>query len=233
MKKADKYILTTRPIAKILVDDAAAKNITIEELSFIETRPIKDLDTMEKIKSLSTQFHTIIFTSMNAVEAVADLVNKNVAWNIYCMGNTTKALIEEKFPSAKIIGTADNAEALAERILDDDVKTLVFFCGNIRREELPKKLRSNAIELNEVVVYETIEIQNTISKEYDGILFFSPSAVESFFKFNKIQQSTKLFAIGKTTKETIRKYADNKIILAQTANKNKLASQAVTFFMGE
>ncbi len=230
MEKPKQYILTTRPIAKSIIDEAAAHNIIIEELSFIETAPLLDVEVLEKIKAAAAETTAVVFTSMNAVEAVAAQVNTPVNWRVYCMGNTTKHLIAEKLSSAEIAGIGDNAEALAQEVIDDEIKEVIFFCGNIRREELPNKLRSNGVLVNEIVVYQTTEIQNTLDRVYDGILFFSPSAVESFFKSNKVAQQTKLFAIGNTTKETIRKYADNKIIVAQTADKNELAKQAVKYF---
>ncbi len=229
MERAKKYILTTRPIARAIVEEAATKNIIIEELSFIETAPVIDPLLTKRIKTLSTERLTVVFTSMNAVEAVADAIDVAVDWRIYCMGNTTKKLIEEKFSLAEIIGTAENAKSLAERIIDDEIKDVVFFCGNIRRDELPQKLRSKAVVVEEVIVYQTTEIQNEVVKQYEAVLFFSPSAVHSFFKMNKLPQQTRLFAIGKTTKETIRQYADNKIIIAQTADKNELAKQAVAY----
>ena len=230
MEKVKQYILTTRPVSKSIVDEAALQNIIIEELSFIETTPLVDEDVIEKIKTYASIKASVVFTSMNAVEAVAAQIKTPVNWRVYCMGNTTKKLIAEKFSSAEIAGIGDNAESLAQEVIDDEIKEVIFFCGNIRREELPNKLRSNRVAVNEVVVYGTTEIQNTITKVYDGILFFSPSAVNSFFKNNKVAQQTKLFAIGNTTKETIRKYADNKIIVAQTADKNELAKQAVKYF---
>ncbi|MDB5208851.1 MAG: hypothetical protein JWR72_3926 [Flavisolibacter sp.] len=229
MEKTKKYLLTTRPLAKAVVEEAATKNIVIEELSFIETNAVVDPLLTEKIQGLSTKKLTVVFTSMNAVEAVANQIKVAVDWRIYCMGNTTKKLIQEKLPSAQITGTADNAESLAQEILDDEIENAVFFCGNIRRDELPQKLRSKGVKIEEVIVYETTEIQNLLTRQYEGVLFFSPSAVHSFFKLNKLPQQTRLFAIGKTTKETIRKYADNKIIIAQTADKNELAKQAVAY----
>ncbi|MES2881664.1 MAG: uroporphyrinogen-III synthase [Bacteroidota bacterium] len=230
VEKYNQYILTTRPIAKSIVDEAAAHNIFLEEMSFIDTKPLLDVEVLEKIKASAAISTAVVFTSMNAVEAVAAQIKTRVNWRVYCMGNTTKKLVAEKLSSAEIAGIGDNAEALAQEVIDDEIKEVIFFCGNIRREELPNKLRSNGVVVNEVVVYQTTEIQNKLDRVYEGILFFSPSAVVSFFKTNKVAQQTKLFAIGNTTKETIRKYADNKIIVAQTADKNELAKQAVKYF---
>ncbi len=228
MPKPKQYILSTRPLAKEIISEAEKDNIIIEELSFIETKPIHDPQLFERIKDLSTQKLTVAFTSMNAVEAVVPHVDK-VGWRIYCLGNTTKKLVEENFGGDNIAATADNAKFLAERMIDDGVKSIVFFCGNIRRDDLINKFRSEKAQVEEVIVYETMETPAVFTKEYDAILFFSPSAVHSFFKANKLNRQTQVFAIGKTTSETIRQYKHHKIIVANATDKNELARQAIAY----
>ncbi len=80
-----------------------------------------------------------------------------------------------------------------------------------------------------MIVYETMETPAVFTKEYDAILFFSPSAVHSFFKANKLNRQTQVFAIGKTTSETIRQYKHHKIIVANAIDKNELARQAIAY----
>lgn len=230
MQKSKHYILTTRPLAKEIISEAKQNEIIIEELSFIETQPVQNVQLFEKIIELSKQKLTVAFTSMNAVEAVLAHINSEVDWSIYCLGNTTKKLIEERLSGEMIAGTAENARLLAERMIDDGVKSVVFFCGNIRRNELPNKFRSEKVKIEEVIVYQTTEIAETLTKQYEGILFFSPSAVRSFFKTNKPSRETQLFAIGKTTAETIRQYWNQKIVVAHTPDKNELARQAIDYF---
>ncbi|MES1223753.1 MAG: hypothetical protein ABUT20_50120, partial [Bacteroidota bacterium] len=58
----------------------------------------------------------------------------------------------------------------------------------------------------------------------------SPSAVNSFFSVNKIDNKTILFAIGKTTAGEIKKFAVNKIIIADAPSKELLAEQAIKYF---
>ncbi len=229
MESDKKYLLSTRPLSKAIIDVAASKNIIIEELSFIETHPIKNEVVAQRIKQLATQICTVVFTSMNAVVAVAAQVDDVTGWKVYCLGNTTKKLIREKLSSAVIVATAENAQRLAEQIVDDEIKKAVFFCGNIRRDELPNKIRSEGGEVEEIIVYETVEKPAALTKEYDGILFFSPSAVRSFFKANKAPQQTQLFAIGKTTAETLRQFANRKIIVANASDKNELAKHAINY----
>jgi uroporphyrinogen-III synthase len=229
MENSKKYLLSTRPLPKLVIEEGAKKNVIIEELSFIATTPIADDELFQKIKTLSAEQHTVVFTSMNAVEAVAAQVSDVPSWKIYSIGNTTRKVIEEKWGSDKIVATAENAQRLGERLIDDGVEELVFFCGNRKRDELPNKIRSEGGKVEEVVVYETEETPTKLRREYDGILFFSPSAVHAFYSQNKPAKSTVLFAIGKTTEEALRQHKANKIVVAHLTDKVEMAEDAIDY----
>ncbi|HEX8315983.1 MAG TPA: uroporphyrinogen-III synthase [Flavisolibacter sp.] len=229
MESDKKYLLSTRPLPKTVTEEGAKKGVIIEELSFIATKPVEEDELFQRIKTLSTEQHTIVFTSMNAVEAVAAQAKEITGWKIYSIGNTTRKLIEEAWGADKIVATAENAQRLGERLIDDGVKEVVFFCGNVRRHELPNKIRSEGGKVEEVVVYATEETPIDLTRNYDGILFFSPSAVESFYSHNKPAKHTVLFAIGKTTEEAIRQHRSHKIIVAKVADKVRLAQEAIDY----
>ena len=230
MGNSKKYLLSTRPLPKAVIEEGAKKNVIIEELSFITTHPIENEELFQRIKQLAEEKHTVVFTSMNAVEAVAAHVESVPGWKIYSIGNTTNKLIEEKWGRDKVVATADSGSGLAERLVDDEVKEVIFFCGNIRRDELPNKMRSEGHLVEEVIVYETEETPSELSKSYDGILFFSPSAVNAFYSRNKPAKETVLFAIGKTTAEAIKQHKGQKVVVANQASKVDLAMKAIAYF---
>ncbi len=229
MEKPEKYLLSTRPLPKAVVEEGAAKGVIIETLSFIDTKPIQDEALFQRIKTLATEKHTVVFTSMNAVDAVAAQIDVVPDWKIYSIGNTTRKLIEEAWGSDKIVATADYGKHLGERLVDDGVRDVVFFCGNIRRDELPNKIRSEGGTIEEMVVYQTEETPSVLTKEYDGILFFSPSAVNAFFTTNKAAKKTVLFAIGKTTEEAIRQQKGHNIVVAHKVDKADMAREAIDY----
>jgi uroporphyrinogen-III synthase len=139
--------------------------------------------------------------------------------------------VEETFGKETIAGTAESAGSLADKILEDGISGPVyFFCGDRRRDELPGKLRAHGIRLEERVVYKTHELAGLIERHYDGILFFSPSAVEGFFKTNKAGEGTILFAIGQTTAAEIKKHCSNRVYISEYAGKEKLLEAALSFF---
>lgn len=225
-------ILSTRPIDESLIKEAKHLNIDIDVLSFIETEPIRSIETQQEIENALLKSSAVVFTSMNAVEAVAnELLDQQPDWRIYSIGNTTKQLVKKYFGEEAIAGTADSATALAELIVEeDDSNEVFFFCGDQRRNELPEILRSNDIEVNEIIVYQTIAVPLKVEKNYHGVLFFSPSAVESFFCNNKVSEQTILFAIGNTTAKEIKKYTNNKIIVGNEPGKENLVTEMIRYY---
>ncbi|NJE06734.1 hypothetical protein E3E36_11445 [Thermococcus sp. M36] len=69
-----------------------------------------------------------------------------------------------------------------------------------------------------------------MDKTYNGILFFSPSAVRSFFSNNRVATNTVLFAIGNTTAAEIKNFSANTIQTANESAKELLLNQAIHYF---
>ena len=226
------FILSTRPIGDPLINESKHQNIEIDILSFIETVPIRSIEVQQEIENALLKSAAVVFTSMNAVEAVAnELDGHQPDWRIYSIGNTTRQLVKKYFGEEAIAGTAESAAELAELIVEEDNSDdIFFFCGEQRRDELPDILRSNDIDVNEIVVYQTIQVKHKIEKTYHGILFFSPSAVQSFFSNNKISDQTILFAIGNTTATELKKYTNNKIITGDEPSKENLVMEMIRYY---
>lgn len=225
-------ILSTRPMDEELIRHAADKGITVEAQSFIETEPLKDAETAGRVKQVSSLDAVIVFTSMNAVDAVHDLLGRqHPDWKIYCIGNTTRRLVEQYFGASAIEGTANDASALAEKMIADAVKTeIFFFCGDQRRNELPEILSAYGRRLNEIIVYKTTLVPRALKRSYDGVLFFSPTAVESFFQLNKPASETVMFAIGNTTAGAIQSRCGNPVVVSELPGKENLLKKAISYF---
>lgn len=225
-------ILCTRPIDAALADKAKRSNILIDVMSFIDTHPRQDIETQQEIEWVSTEHAIVVFTSMNAVDAVTDMLDGYIPeWRIYCMGHATQQQVASYFGEHAIAGTADSAAHLAEEIIEnEEPDEVIFFCGNRRRDELPSRLRKEKIEVTEIEVYETILLPRKVEKAYDGVLFFSPSAVESFFTDNNLPAAAVVFAIGETTAQAVKQYCSNKIIIAQQPGKDALLAQVTDYF---
>lgn len=219
-------------MAQAVLEQAAQRSIQVDTASFIETKNMIDGTVGNRIMQLATKEVAVVFTSMNAAEAVIDClkaINAEPEWTIYTLGGITQSIIEQYFTASEVFGEAINSSQLAQLVIDNEEEDVVFFCGNQRRDELPSLLQQNNITLEELVVYETIETPVKIDKTYNGILFFSPSAVKSFFSVNKIDAATVLFAIGTTTATELKKFSNNKVLIGSRPNKEYLAEQAMSY----
>jgi uroporphyrinogen-III synthase len=226
------HILITRPVDESMLYDAREAGLNMEVVSFIETEPIQTVQLQQEVELVLLQSATIVFTSANAVEAVAaQSVDHDPDWEIFCIGRRTKELVEEHFGKHHIAGYANNASELAQVILETtDAREIIFFCGDNRRPELPHTLKEHDIHVEEIVVYQTIGLPRKVNKHYQGILFFSPSAVDSFFQLNVAAEKTVFFAIGNTTAQAIRKHTTNKILVSDQPDKNHLVEMAIEYF---
>lgn len=194
---------------------------SVTEANFIKTEN-SDFD-------LNGINNNLIFTSQNAAQSVLlhpkceELKSKNV----FCVGMKTKALLEENGFNVEVY--LDYASDLAKIIILIYAKeSFTFFSGNLRKETLPKALKEAKVNFNEIQVYETILTPNKIKTPFDGILFFSPSAIESYLAANKIKNEI-CFCIGETTAEALDKITRN-IIVADQPSVEKVIEDVIEEF---
>lgn len=228
----DVNILSTKTIVPPLVEQAAAAGIRIYNKDFIRTQPVISKKTADSLSGLSHP--TFVFTSTNAVDALYRLLqqypNRIDPADVYCMAGRTSEKLTELFPELTVKGTGNYAGELAEHIIADGVKELIFFSGNLRRDELPDRLKQHGVQVTEMEVYKTWPQPSRTEGVYDGVIFFSPSAANSFFSLNTINDKTICFAIGETTAEAIRKYTNNRIMVAEFPRQEDLISLIIDHY---
>jgi len=231
MKENNVNLLCTRLLPGSLLNKAYEHGIMIDVLPFIYSAPIATKEVIADIQNLQSKKITAVFTSVNAVEAVLPHLSAKPDWDVYCMGGITKEAVISFLGANAIKGTARNAVNLAEKIIANNVKgEIIFFCSDHRLEKLPGILSSNGFDIKEMIVYNTIQTPHVIEKEYDGIIFFSPSAVHSFFSENTISTEVILFAIGKTTASTIATYVMNEIVSSEWPGQEQLIDQVIQYY---
>ena len=187
-------------------------NFSVVEADFIKIK-------LKKF-TYKSKFQNLIFSSQNAVESI--LKNNKLellrSKKCFCVGQKTKANLE--LNGFKVIESADYASELASTICNQyNEDSFVFFSGNLRREILPDSLTLANVRFEEIEVYETMLTPHTINSKPDGILFFSPSAVESYLQANIITDEI-CFCIGKATAEPVEKITTNCIIANQPSIEN-------------
>jgi len=202
-------------------------NINVVPFTEIFARQNENLKT--RIAELSTKKLTVIFTSAHAVNLVGGWLQKKPNWKIYCIRNETRSAVVNWFGSASIVKFASNALVLSKILIADGIKDVVFFCGDQRMDILPENLKKHGVCLTEFVVYDTRLTPSHIEKLPDAILFFSPTAVRSFFSMNTLTSLTTVFAMGKTTAAALKQYTSNNIIISSEADKAFVLSLALEY----
>lgn len=225
-------ILSTSALDQGLTD-RANREVRLDVIPFIDVRNLVGIQPglLEEIVELCALPVTAVFTSANAVKAISGIAEAcQPQWTVYCIGNATRNEVTKAFTQSDIEAVADNSAELAEIIKEHGVQEIVFFCGDKRLETLPATLAEDDILVYEHIVYETKETPVALEQPYSGILFFSPSAVQSFFSVNTPGKNTVLFSIGNTTAEAIRNYSDNKIIVCDKPSKDEVVATAIRYF---
>lgn len=226
-------ILSTKKLTPSLVEESKRKGIDILEKEFISILPLLSQEKYAEVKPWLEQPAVVIFTSAHSVEVVRQLVmqgQKTPSWQVCCIGGKTKESVQYFLPSASIMVTADNSTVLGQKIIEKGIKDVVFFCGNKRRDELPLLLKEKGVNIREIVVYETVEVPVLATDDIDGIIFFSPSSVQSFFSANQLKPDTVCFAIGHTTANAIAAFSDNKIIISETPSQDAVMARVFDQF---
>lgn len=173
-------------------------------------------------KTDKKKIENAIFTSKNAVKAISRLQIENC----FCVGDRTAMRLGKM--GYQIIEKAQNSEELGKIIAEKHhEKQFHFFSGNRRRDELPTILKENQIDFSEIQVYETSLNPKKFESDFDGILFFSPSAVKSFTQKNGINSVA--FCIGSTTAEEAAKHTQNIVVASRPGIENVIA-KVVAYF---
>ena len=126
---------------------------------------------------------------------------------LFCVGKKTAAVFLAH--SLDVVEIAPNAKALTEKIIASETPTTFsFFCGKKRRPEIETYLTAAGFSIDIHELYATSLNSKKFSSSFDGALFFSPSAVESFVQSNPID-TLHAFCIGPTTAAAVAQYSDN------------------------
>lgn len=228
-------VLSTKKLKPSLVEQANEANIEIIEQEAIRVNPILSKEKWQDIfQIIENKKEFVVFTSSNAVHALEKYLNHyvnpfEIDWKIFSLSGKTKETLED-VSLGTIIDTAENSNDLAQKIIENKVKEVTFFCGNKRREELPNLLRRAGIETYEVVVYETVQTPVPAIKNIDAVLFFSPSAVQSFFSINQLNKDVVCFTVGKTTADSVQHFTNNKIIICEQPSQEMMLAAVKTYF---
>ncbi len=190
----------------------STKSLTEDQRLLFHEKIIIDSDDFIKINVnriapaiLKSKIENVIITSKNAVESlVSNFSAEELQFkNIYCVGRRTKRLVENRI--GKIKHVEKNANKLAEYLVEYiEGAEVTYFCSDLRLDDLPTILENSNIKVNEVEAYQTKYDAVKIDENIEGVMFYSPSTVQSFMLENKGNKIA--FCIGETTAAEARKH---------------------------
>lgn len=193
-------LLSTKKLSKKMKLAFNKNNITIIEIPMIKTVRVNFV--WPKIQE------GIIITSSSALKSI---VKHPSYYNLkkhpfFCVGSYTKKRLSEL--GLNVEECEASSKDLALKIGDKySKKKFNYFCGKQRLKTIEIFAKKNNIDIKISEVYETFEIRKKIKEKFDGIIFFSPSAVRSYVSLNSLN-TQKVFSWGQTTAKEIKKYCD-------------------------
>lgn len=217
-------VLSTKQLREATLRLFPHTGIVVESLPFIR------IDIPEHIILPEAQQVDAIITSANAVSALDRIREKLPAFNtIYCISGETEALVRKLLNAVNIVARPYASELV--KMLEKAVFTypLWFFKGNKALPTIPDGLNKAGIGFMAIEVYENTAIPRVLNRDFDAVLFFSPSAVESFLKNNFIPDNTITFAIGKTTARALKPFA-KQVIISETTTEASVVEAVVKYF---
>jgi hydroxymethylbilane synthase len=209
----------------------AQKEIVSHAIGVLDSDFIKIRFNRISPKVMKTKIENVIITSQNGVEAILNSFTKDEIKfkNIFCVGRRTKKLIENRI--GKVVHVSKNAKNLAEYLSKElENKEVTYFCSNLRLDILPAYLQSHDIVVNEVEAYKTMLSPVEIDAEVSGVLFFSPSGIESYLQKNNTNRVA--FCIGETTALEARKHFE-KVEVAHLPSVDSALELVNTYFSKE
>ena len=218
-------VYSTKKLSK-LQKETLSHAIGIEDSDFIKIR-----FNRISAKVMKNSHENVVITSQNGVEAILNSFTKEEInfKNIFCVGRRTKKLIENRI--GKVAHVSKNALKLAEYISKEtDIKQVSYFCSDLRLDVLPTYLQANDIIVNEIEAYKTMLSPVKIDDSVVGVLFYSPSGIESYLLENNTDKIA--FCIGETTAVDARKHFKN-VQVANMPDVESILELVNTYFSGE
>jgi uroporphyrinogen-III synthase len=213
-------VLTVSPGAfPGLADELRRLNVAVVELPLLTFAPPEDWGPVDQALRDLSRYDAVAFTSPRAAGAFVERYRNTAQGRdplpaVWSGGRGTAAALAPLLapvygaPEAET-GRVGAAAALAAAMLDAGVAGPVLFpCGEIRRDELPTRLRRDGIEVDEVVCYRSVlagEAAARAAAAHAAILVVaSPSVAELLAQAAAPAGRPRRLAVGPTTAAAAR-----------------------------
>lgn len=204
-----------------LVEALRAIPVLVEEHPLMNFAPPGDWTPLDSALDRWDSFGAVAFSSPRAAAAVVDrmagrrtrLQGQNIPV-VWAGGQATAAALGDalgrvRTPSEADAETLGAAESLARAMLDAPVRGPVLFpCGDRRRDELPERLRSHGIAVDEVVCYRSVLASESAAHAAAArgtlLVVASPTVADLLVRACPPGARPDLLAVGPTTAASAR-----------------------------
>lgn len=188
-------------------------------------------------------FHTLIFTSVNGVKIFSETLKKKTVdrsfidqKDVYVIGPKTRDACLKMGLSPKPLPECYQAEHLIELIgYTLNGKNVLLVTAEGAREFLPLELAKKGAKVTCLFIYKNLQpLTPDVTIEHNSLVMFtSPSTVDRFFgsHFYKKQEII-AFCIGAVTAQSVKKYLDKNIYIAQEATVESLVYKMIDYARG-
>ncbi len=195
-------------------DLAAKYKLKIDFRSFIHVEgvPAKEF-RQERVSILE---HTaVILTSRNAVDHFFRMceemrINVPDTMKYFCLSESTAYYLQKYvvYRKRKIFHGKQSFQDLLDVIKKHKNEKYLLPCSDIHKRNITDLLDKHNIRYSKSVFYQTVcsDLSDLADVNYDMLVFFSPSGIESLFKnFPDFKQNeTRIAAFGSTTADAVK-----------------------------
>jgi uroporphyrinogen-III synthase len=200
-----------------LGDALRALSVEVVEIPLLAFAPPADWSEVDRAIGELRRYQAVAFTSPRAAAAFARRLEesgRDAPPPLWAAGRGTAVALapladDVRTASPGEVGRMGAAAALAATMIREGVAgPVLFFCGEIRRDELPTRLRQEGIEVDEVVCYRPVigsesEARDAVRRA--GILIVaSPTVAELLARVSAPTPRPPLLAVGPTTAAAAR-----------------------------
>jgi len=224
------HIISTRKLEAADVNAMGSVGLRVTHENYIS----KKIRLPEHLNKESFEA-PVLLTSKTAVAAFVQIIQKlgldKKKIKVFCLAAGTKQTALDNGLEPE--GYAADAEALADLIINTSmIKKVTFVCGNLRLDVLPARLQSNEVVVEEIVAYTTDPTPIKIESVFQAVMFYSPSAIDSFLSVNTVQDAV-AFCIGNTTAAHARKSGFDKIQVANWHTPEALTQTVIDYYKNQ
>ncbi|MDQ3209080.1 MAG: uroporphyrinogen-III synthase [Gemmatimonadota bacterium] len=202
-----------------LVEALRAIPVAVEEHPLMKFGPPSDWTLLDSALEHWDSYSAVAFTSPRAAAAVLERMagrrprdqNVPVLWaggpaTAAALGDEIGLVRTPRESDAEMLGVA---EALAQAMLNGGIGgTVLFPCGDSRRDELPERLRSRGIAVDEVVCYRSVLASESAASAAAArgtmLVVASPTVANLLVRACPRTPRPDLLAVGPTTAASAR-----------------------------